>query len=555
MAGTLGVTGLTTLSGGATVTGATNVNATGSGTTIIGSSSSATTALNSVATTVGGTLGVTGLTTLSGGVKTNTLTSTATTGALTIAGDQTSGGTVTIGTSSTATTLNGTTTASLSTTSAAVTQTTGTSGTSIATTAFVGNTAALKANIASPTFTGTVTIPAGAVITGYAPTSSPTFTGTVTIPAGAVITGYATTGDVNLKANIASPTFTGTVTIPAGAVITGYATTGDVNLKANIAGPQFNGLSGFTPTSNGNGNISNIYLSGCMTAPQADATQRRTADIVSGFSGPSHGTEYMAFGVGLDGIANNGWSSTLERMRISGGGRVGINTNNPSALLDVNGALVYSTAATRSDRRIKTDILDVEDQQALMDLRRLKPKTYGYKDSKERGNERVYGFIAQEVKEVLQYAGDLTKDYIPNIYEEVDIVNDILTFTTFNTSNLERDVSGEIFPKLKIKTTNLKNEYPTIVEVIDEHTLKVDMNSWSKDASGQLICTENTFVYGQEVNDFHNLNKDAIWTVATAALQEVDRQLQAEKQKTTSLQTAFDALLERVIALEQKSTV
>ena len=36
-------------------------------------------------------------------------------------------------------------------------------------------------------------------------------------------------------------------------------------------------------------------------------------------------------------------------------------------------------------------------------------------------------------------------------------------------------------------------------------------------------------MYGQEVNDFVFLKKDAIWTVATSALQEVDRQLQAEK--------------------------
>jgi len=37
-----------------------------------------------------------------------------------------------------------------------------------------------KANVASPTFTGTVTIPAGASISGYAPTAAPTFTGTLT---------------------------------------------------------------------------------------------------------------------------------------------------------------------------------------------------------------------------------------------------------------------------------------------------------------------------------------------------------------------------------------
>jgi len=257
---------------------------------------------------------------------------------------------------------------------------------------------------------------------------------------------------------------------------------------------------------------------------------------------------------------------TTERMRIMDGGNVGIGITIPTALLDVNGSLVYSTAATRSDRRIKTDILDVEDQQALIDLRRLKPKTYGYKDSKERGNERVYGFIAQEVKEVLNYAGDLTKDYIPNIYEHADFVNDILTFTTFNTSSLERDASGDIFTKLKVKTNDLKNEYLTIVEVLDEHTLKVDTNSWSKDASGQLICPEHPFVYGQEVDNFNTLNKDAIWTVATAALQEVDRQLQSEKQKTATLETTLAstqatlascqetlaALVARLDALEQR---
>jgi hypothetical protein len=73
----------------------------------------------------------------------------------------------------------------------------------------------LRSPIASPTFTGTVTIPAGASISGYAQLDSPTFTGIVNIPAGASISGYA---------QIASPTFTGTVTIPTGASIAGYAT-------------------------------------------------------------------------------------------------------------------------------------------------------------------------------------------------------------------------------------------------------------------------------------------------------------------------------------------
>jgi hypothetical protein len=59
-----------------------------------------------------------------------------------------------------------------------------------------------KAPLHAPTFTGSVTIPEGAIISGYAQLSSPTFTGEVTIPAGASISGYAP---------LASPTFTGTV--------------------------------------------------------------------------------------------------------------------------------------------------------------------------------------------------------------------------------------------------------------------------------------------------------------------------------------------------------
>ena len=45
-----------------------------------------------------------------------------------------------------------------------------------------------KAPLASPTFTGTVTIPSGASISGFAPLASPTFTGTPTLPTGTIAT-------------------------------------------------------------------------------------------------------------------------------------------------------------------------------------------------------------------------------------------------------------------------------------------------------------------------------------------------------------------------------
>jgi hypothetical protein len=75
-----------------------------------------------------------------------------------------------------------------------------------------------------------------------------------------------------------------------------------------------------------------------------------------------------------------------------------------------------------SDGRIKTHIMDIEDDQALVCLRSLKPKTYKYKDVNTRGLNTVYGFIAQEVKEVLDYASYPMSETIPNVYEIASFV-------------------------------------------------------------------------------------------------------------------------------------
>ena len=238
----------------------------------------------------------------------------------------------------------------------------------------------------------------------------------------------------------------------------------------------------------------------------------------------------------------------------------GIVTN--LSIYSVGGILTSGSFVAESDRRIKTNIVDVDDDRALRDLRLLKPKTYTYKDVISKGTTPVYGFIAQEVKEVIDYASNPMSQTIPNIYETATFVTDTLTIT-FNTADLSRDASGSLFPKLKVMTKEGKDEFVNIVEVIDEHTIKVDkdLTDWGGvlDASGQLVPGDKIFVYGQEVNDFHNLNKDAIWTVATAALQEVDRQLQAEKQKVTTLETTLASTQEtlasvitRLEALEQR---
>ena len=212
----------------------------------------------------------------------------------------------------------------------------------------------------------------------------------------------------------------------------------------------------------------------------------------------------------------------------------------------VSGVEVYAAAfVTTSDRRIKSNVVDIHDTTALDQIRLLKPKYYDYVDKVKRGSSSVIGFIAQDVKEVLPRAVSVTDGDIPNIYETATISsNNTVTFTNFNTSNLEG------LGKLITYPAEDKREELTITEVVDEHTVRVeeDLSEWG----------EQLFVWGQKVDDFHHLNKGYIFTVATAALQEVDRQLQAEKVKTYELQKKVEllemshgALVGRIEALEK----
>jgi hypothetical protein len=212
-----------------------------------------------------------------------------------------------------------------------------------------------------------------------------------------------------------------------------------------------------------------------------------------------------------------------------------------------------------SDERIKTNILDVP-KDALLQCRQLKPKTFTYKDPIH-GTQPVYGFIAQEVSEVIPNSCTLLSDYIPSIMKVVKIERMSIDTTRliFPTGLPSHDlVVGDILSCRDskdrviddIRVLEVDENAVTVNRVFtEEQTTFVDPSGFREE---NLI-----FVYGKKVTDFHGLNKDAILTVTTAALQEVDRELQEEKQKTQALQSEiqtlqqnYESLLERIIALE-----
>ena len=319
-----------------------------------------------------------------------------------------------------------------------------------------------------------------------------------------------------------------------------------------------------------------------------------------------------------------------EKMRISASGNVGIGTTSPAYTLDVNGLVritgygatyssspianniygylnAYSynaelTSGTHndyisvfvtysiktnaqiyaenffgySDKRIKNNIVDIDDEKALSILRQIKPKTYDYVDKVQRGNDSVIGFIAQEIKEIIPKAVTIVKDYVPSFYTNcqvsaTDASNIVLVTSPIDLSwNALHDQSGNVFVDADgnacsdasgNKVFNVKLYDESNNEITCKTTNVLDKRSFLMDVSGskmvdssgnlQLESDGTYFLHGQEVDDFHNLDKSAIFTVVTAAVQDIDRKQVLDEAKIVALEAQVASQDARIAALEQ----
>jgi hypothetical protein len=196
-----------------------------------------------------------------------------------------------------------------------------------------------------------------------------------------------------------------------------------------------------------------------------------------------------------------------------------------------------------SDKRIKRNIRDIEGTTALSQVRKIRPKVYNHIDY-TKGTQDIYGFIAQETEDVITTSSTIVKDYIPNFYckgdiKTIDKANYIYEISTENDFKFEKviDTSGNEISNYKIKLYDATNKdyICTVIHRNDAKTIRVKCDK--EFIFSTIEEYKNTvFIYGQEVHDFHNLDKNAIFTVATAALQEVDRQQQADKARITELE-------------------
>jgi ASC-1-like (ASCH) protein len=264
-----------------------------------------------------------------------------------------------------------------------------------------------------------------------------------------------------------------------------------------------------------------LKYNGELHDPELHDPELHDPDVYSGLS--VYGTVY-----------NINWSDPEHDYWTNGGQIRGDAPGSVNYGLTVQYSIKCEAVSVMSDERIKRDFMEIDDTFALDKLRQLKPTSYRYKDVNRNTNDRVLGFIAQEVAEVLPDAVSISKGVLPNIQLEASVKKideEKFEFT------LKKPHSVKVGARLEIKAPKLDHMEVEVISVSDDTTFTVLMKKFDIDKVGDRVI-----VYGEYVDDFHNLDKNAIWTVATAALQEVDRQLQAEKEKVKSLEERLAAL-------------
>jgi hypothetical protein len=190
-------------------------------------------------------------------------------------------------------------------------------------------------------------------------------------------------------------------------------------------------------------------------------------------------------------------STTTERLRIASNGNVVIGGN-----------LNVGSLTNPSDSRIKKDIEDINDDTALNKILLIQPTTYNYIDEeRNKGFGKVYGFIAQQIREVIPEAVPIieTTTPIPNIYNSCLIHN-------------KREVYYSIPFDTPIDTSVKIDDLLYKIKEIYEDYFVIDKD----------IEAVEAFVYGYNIEDFHTLDKTYIFTLNVCATQELHRRIEAQ---------------------------
>ena len=221
----------------------------------------------------------------------------------------------------------------------------------------------------------------------------------------------------------------------------------------------------------------------------------------------------------------------------------------------VNGTITQNT----SDQRIKNNINDVNNSEALQIIKNIPCKQYEY-ISKNIGIE--YGFIAQDVKKYFPNAVTIRKNIlIPSEYREINT-----NFTEVFYNELENKLEdNRTYTENGKELTKIK--YKIVIEDLDNNSMDSKYRFYlDKQLKGykdlKPIETPKTFlfdsqfdylfVFGKYVDDFNALDKNQIFSLHHSGIQELSKIQEIKQSELVQLKSENNNLKAEVVALKEQ---
>lgn len=207
-------------------------------------------------------------------------------------------------------------------------------------------------------------------------------------------------------------------------------------------------------------------------------------------------------------------------------------TNNYS--METSAVIKVGAVHAMSDRRVKKDFSVSNAANDLALLLRIRVTDYKYKDAIAKGNGLKKGVIAQELEQLVPEAVGLGTDIIPDIYA-------LAQNTRLEAGSLhlimEKPHDLKVGDKVRIMAGDHQEDLP--VTAVASAT-GFSLGNWNHGTP------EKVFVYGREVNDFHSVDYDHLFTLNISATQELARRVE-ELEKENAAAKAENAELRRLI--------
>lgn len=200
---------------------------------------------------------------------------------------------------------------------------------------------------------------------------------------------------------------------------------------------------------------------------------------------------------------------------------------NPSFVVE-GGVLCKQSMFISSDKRIKNNIKNIDNNDALDIILYLNPKKYEYIENTYNKN---FGFIAQEVEKLIPEAIQLNNEYIPNIFKVAKVNGNLLT--------LDIDITDKIHVNddIRLIDKNNRNSYK-IIEVVNHNSFRINSK----------LDVKEIFVYGINVNDFHVLDTKNIYSLNVSAIQQLHKKIEILEEIINNQQIEIDNLLSNLLS-------